>query len=60
MEDRDAEGAVGVDVGVVDGVEEAELGRGVGVVIWEDHFRLVKQRVREDVEAGEGWEGDVP
>ena len=59
MEDRDAEFAVRVDVGVVDGPVELEGGWGVGVVGGEGHFGFEVAAVVEGVGVDD-YEGDIP
>lgn len=59
MQDGDAEFAVGVDVGVVEGVGELELGRGVGVVGGEFHGGEEVAAVIEGIGVDD-YEGDVP
>ncbi len=58
MEDGDAEFAVFVDVGVVEGAGELEFGRGVGVVGGEFHVgeevAAVVEGVRVDDDEGDG------
>ena len=59
MQDADAEFAIGVDVGVVEGAVELEGRRGIGVVVGEGHGGL---EVAAVVEGGrvDDHEGDGP
>ena len=59
MEDGDAEVAVGIDVGVVEGAGELEGGRGVGVVAGEGHGGEKVAGVVEGVGV-EDYETDLP
>lgn len=59
MEDGDADFAVGVDVGVVEGSGELEGGRRVWVVGGEGHFGFEVAAVVEGVWVDD-YEGDGP
>ena len=59
MEDGDAEVAVGVDVGVVEGAGELECWWGVGVVRWEGHGGEEVAAIVEGVRV-EDYEADLP
>ena len=59
MEDGYAESTVGVDVGMVDGTDELEGWRGVGVIGGEGHFGFEVAAVVEGVGVDD-YQGDVP